>query len=232
MSSNTLPFAVMRLLSPSILTRSLPIAALLSSQSLSFGVVASSIPQRQFSSPSKMTEGGNQNYVAGDLTAQTSQRIQDAQDVGDLRRLCTEAHSRLPLSSSLAQSRRTRSLSEAGRQMPSSRTPLRTPLVRATRLRLIVLREQASVLTTRSSGERQYKAQWWGMPAAFSKSDLLAWHVEKDDHREIRYVRRRRACLRNGKAMLMAAQSALQVQRQRYQVKMIGTVKEMVVSGC
>ena len=70
------------------------------------------------------------------------------------------------------------------------------------------------------------------MPAAFSKSDLLAWHVEKDDPREIRYVRRRRAGLRKGKAMLMATQFTLQVQRQRYQVKLIGTVKEMVVSVC
>ena len=153
MSSNTLPSIAMRLLSPSILTRSLPIAALLSSQSLSFGVVASSIPQRQFSSPSKMPEGGNQNYVAGDLTAQTSQRIQDAQDVGDLRRLCTDSRSCLPFSSSLAQSRRTRSLSEAGRQMPSSRTPLRTPLVRATCVCASLYCEgKANVLITRLQG--------------------------------------------------------------------------------
>lgn len=39
-----------------------------------------------------------------------------------------------------------------------------------------------------ATGARQYKAQWWGMPAAFSKSELLAWHVVKDEPSEVQYV--------------------------------------------
>lgn len=39
-----------------------------------------------------------------------------------------------------------------------------------------------------ATGARQYKAQWWGMPAAFSKSELLAWHVVKDEPNEVQYV--------------------------------------------
>lgn len=41
-------------------------------------------------------------------------------------------------------------------------------------------------------GERQYKAQWWGLAAAFSKCELLAWHVTRDDPEEIHYVQRQR----------------------------------------
>lgn len=69
------------------------------------------------------------------------------------------------------------------------------------------------------AGERQYKAQWWGMPAAFSKSELLAWHVEKDDPREIRYVRllcAKKAWTRldaNSVSYLSGSEAALRSQR-------------------
>jgi hypothetical protein len=64
------------------LTRTLTIA-LLSAQpflsSLGVAAAASSIPQRSFVSSAKMSKADG--YVSGDLTAQTSQRIQDAIDV-------------------------------------------------------------------------------------------------------------------------------------------------------
>lgn len=56
-----------------------------------------------------------------------------------------------------------------------------------------------------AQGHRQYKAQWFGMPAAFSKSDTLAWYVTKDTPEEIAYV-----------------------QRQRYTFKGLGFKKELV----
>ncbi|UZJ52222.1 hypothetical protein CBS101457_001542 [Exobasidium rhododendri] len=107
--------------------------------------------------------GGAGSYVAGDLTAQTTTRIQDAFDLFGAK----PSHSIFQRSWS-----------------PDA--IFEDPICFAT-------------------GERQYKAQWWGMPAAFSKSELLSWHVEKDDPQEIRYV-----------------------QKQRYTVKGLGLKKEML----
>lgn len=52
---------------------------------------------------------------------------------------------------------------------------------------------------------RQFLAQWYGMPAAFSKSDTLAWRVESSSEREIVYH-----------------------QKQLYKIKGLGMEKEMV----
>lgn len=41
-----------------------------------------------------------------------------------------------------------------------------------------------------AKGERQYKGQWWGLAAAFSKCDLKAWHVTKDEPTQVNYVQR------------------------------------------
>jgi hypothetical protein len=111
-------------------------------------VAASKTPQRAFTvSSSKMSSSdASSDYVAGDLSAQTSQRIQDAHDLFGAR----PSHSIF-------------------KRSWSPDAIFEDPICYAT-------------------GERQYKAQWWGMPAAFSKSELLSWHVEKDDPREIRYV--------------------------------------------
>ncbi|KAJ1018831.1 hypothetical protein NDA16_004636 [Ustilago loliicola] len=54
-------------------------------------------------------------------------------------------------------------------------------------------------------GSRQYLAQWYGMPAAFSESETLAWKLIKQEPNQVQYA-----------------------QRQRYKVKGLGIVKEMV----
>ncbi|GAC99225.1 hypothetical protein PHSY_006825 [Pseudozyma hubeiensis SY62] len=56
-----------------------------------------------------------------------------------------------------------------------------------------------------ANGSRQYLAQWYGMPAAFSESHLLEWKLIKDEPRLVEYV-----------------------QKQRYKVKGLGMVKEMI----
>lgn len=56
-----------------------------------------------------------------------------------------------------------------------------------------------------AEGSRQFLAQWYGMPAAFSESQTLQWKLLKDEPRLIEYV-----------------------QKQRYKVKGLGAVKEMV----
>ncbi|EPQ26971.1 uncharacterized protein PFL1_05606 [Pseudozyma flocculosa PF-1] len=55
-----------------------------------------------------------------------------------------------------------------------------------------------------AEGARQYMAQWYGMPAAFSASELLKWRLVKSDADEVQYV-----------------------QRQRYKIKLIGVEKEI-----
>jgi hypothetical protein len=56
-----------------------------------------------------------------------------------------------------------------------------------------------------AKGERQFKAQFWGLVAAFSKCELLAWHATKDEPNQVNYV-----------------------QRQRYTFKGLGFSKEML----
>ncbi|SNX84890.1 uncharacterized protein MEPE_03599 [Melanopsichium pennsylvanicum] len=56
-----------------------------------------------------------------------------------------------------------------------------------------------------AQGSRQYLAQWYGMPAAFSKSETLEWKLIKDTRLEVQYV-----------------------QKQRYKVKALGLQKDMV----
>lgn len=56
-----------------------------------------------------------------------------------------------------------------------------------------------------ADGARQYLAQWYGMPAAFAESHTLAWKLIKDEERRVEWV-----------------------QRQKYKVKGLGMVKEMV----
>lgn len=58
-----------------------------------------------------------------------------------------------------------------------------------------------------AEGSRQYLAQWYGMPAAFAKSETLEWKLVKQHDSEVQYV-----------------------QKQRYTVKGLGTTKDMVVS--
>ncbi len=41
-----------------------------------------------------------------------------------------------------------------------------------------------------ANGAKQYLAQWYGMPAAFSHSETLAWKLIKDTETEVEYVPR------------------------------------------
>ncbi|EST04924.1 hypothetical protein PSEUBRA_005722 [Kalmanozyma brasiliensis GHG001] len=56
-----------------------------------------------------------------------------------------------------------------------------------------------------AEGAKQYLAQWYGMPAAFTQSETLAWKLIKEEERRIEWV-----------------------QKQKYKVKGLGMVKEMV----
>lgn len=145
---STLAHHSMRLSGGLTTTRTLSLLFLTTTQPfLSLSFAASTLPQRSFFSNSKiMSQGNDNNYVSGELTAQTSQRIQDAVDLFSAK----PSHSIF-------------------KRSWSAHAIFEDPICYAV-------------------GERQYKAQWWGMPALFGKSELLAWHVEKDDPREIRYV--------------------------------------------
>lgn len=56
-----------------------------------------------------------------------------------------------------------------------------------------------------ANGAHQYLAQWFGMPAAFSQSQTLAWKLTKQEPTEVQYV-----------------------QKHMYKIKGIGMTKEMV----
>lgn len=56
-----------------------------------------------------------------------------------------------------------------------------------------------------AEGSRQYLAQWYGVPAAFSESETLAWKLVKQEPGEVQYA-----------------------QKQRYKVKGLGMTKEII----
>ena len=58
-----------------------------------------------------------------------------------------------------------------------------------------------------AQSSRQYLAQWYGMPAAFSHSQTLAWKLTLQQANQVHYV-----------------------QKQRYKFKLLGSTKDIIVS--